>query len=158
MGISTRLSPSYAVRFWLGWLGQFLRGCTCLKCTNRDWLVHDYLVGARLLGWCTITWLVHLRQVHPLRELDCHATTTWLPRNYNLIATQRQHGYPATATWLAWLVHFFLCGCVVWARMPIPPKWVRGGCVKTIELWWMANCRRLRHSCRSHCKQLYFSY
>ena len=63
-------------------LVHFLRGCTCLKCTNRDWLVQllrrytCLVVGARLLGWCTITWLVHLRQVHPLGELDCHATTT----------------------------------------------------------------------------------
>ena len=59
MGISTRLSPSYAVRFWVGWLVQLLRGCTSL-----------------LVGWYTITWLVHFllwqaakaerRQVHPL--------------------------------------------------------------------------------------------
>ena len=43
------------------------RGCTCLKCTNRtnDTLL-AYLMHF-LLTWYTTTWLVHLRQVHPLK-------------------------------------------------------------------------------------------
>ena len=34
------------------------RGCSCPNCTNRAF---------GLLGWCTAAWLVHLRQVHPLK-------------------------------------------------------------------------------------------
>ena len=41
--------------FAVGFLVHFFRGCTCLKCTNRSWLVHPF-----------IGFLVHLRQVHPL--------------------------------------------------------------------------------------------
>lgn len=90
MGISTRLSPSYAVRFWAGWLVQLLRGCTSL------------LVGTRLLGWCTpykctpykCTPLENL--IATLQQLDCHATATWLPRCGNMVIAQRQHGYRAT--------------------------------------------------------------
>ena len=36
----------------------FFRGCSCLSCTNKA-------NGIHVLGWCT-SWLVHLRQVHPL--------------------------------------------------------------------------------------------
>ena len=101
MGISTRLSPSYAVRFWVGWLVQLLRGCTSL-----------------LVGWYTITWLVHFllwqaakpsgdkctpykctpleNLIATLQQLDCHATATWLPRCGNMVIAQRQHGYRAT--------------------------------------------------------------
>ena len=46
-----------------------LRGCTCLKCTNRGILML-LLVGVALawLVGALLTWLVHLRQVHPPEE------------------------------------------------------------------------------------------
>ena len=43
--------------------GGTLRGCTCLKCTNKADR-HVRSVGALL------TRLVHLRQVHPLRDTN----------------------------------------------------------------------------------------
>ena len=38
--------------------GTNIRGCSGLRCTNKA-------DGIHALGWCT-SWLVHLRQVHPL--------------------------------------------------------------------------------------------
>ena len=66
-------------------LGTNIRGCSCLRCTNQanDILqgvqlsqLHQqskrhtcarlvYFLAGALLDWCT-SWLVHLRQVHPL--------------------------------------------------------------------------------------------
>ena len=45
-------------------LVHFLKGCTCLKCTNRGWLGH---FSTGWLGDFSTGWLVHLRQVHPLQ-------------------------------------------------------------------------------------------
>ena len=83
MGISTRLSPSYAVRFWVGWLVQLLRGCTSL-----------------LVGWYTITWLVHFLLWQAAKPSGDKCTPYKCTPLENLIATLRQHGYHAAATCL----------------------------------------------------------
>ena len=45
-----------------------LRGCSCLNCTNQA-ILNLYLVGAFSI------WLVHLRQVHPLKTAPTKQST-----------------------------------------------------------------------------------
>ena len=40
-----------------------LRGCTCLKCTNKTVKCTNFLSVVNIP-----TWMVHLRQVHPLKK------------------------------------------------------------------------------------------